>query len=154
MKNLKKSLVLLLTLAFVPVMVTAKSVRIPHDPQRQIDGVCNGGADVFREANTTESLICTGHCVLCGFIMSTGANTTRMLIRNTGTADSASTLANALDGALALGPVYFQVIDTGANRMWKFPSPIIFDSGGISVYIDASGSGENVSLLYLDLDEN
>ena len=154
MKNLKKSLVLLLALTLVPMIVGAKSLRQPHDPQRQISGVCNGGADVFREANTTESLACTGHCVLCGFIMSTGANTTRMLIRNTGTADSASTLANALDGALAIGPLYFQVIDTGSNRRWDLLSPVIFDSGGISVYIDASSSGENVSLFYLDLDEN
>lgn len=150
MRNLKKSLVLLLALALLPIgAFAARKVRLPQGPRDYVQNACEGGSDYFRESNATESLVCTGHCVLCGIIMSTGANTTRLIIRNTGTADSGT----VLDGATAIGPIYFRVLDTESSRNRWLARPMIFDSGGISVTVDSVGSGEWAVLQYLDLDE-
>lgn len=154
MRNLKKCLILLLALSLVggAYQGTSWAVQKLRTPvgmgPEHINDPLYGGYNFARVSNTSTVVVCTGHCLLAGLMLSTGANTTRLIIRNTGAND-----VTGFDGATAIGPIYFRVLDTGSERRSVVPLPMRFDSGGISVYIDSVASGEWATVLFLDLDE-
>lgn len=92
-------------------------------------------------------VVCTGRCVLAGLIPSTGGAGSSIRIFDTSVAALAG---NMVDGNLALSAL-FGTLDTSVaiNRV---PLPMRF-ANGITVQLNSVAEGQNVTVLYVDLDQ-
>lgn len=104
-----------------------------------------GGYKATRLDSTTETLICSGRCILGGLYMSSGAVASQIMIRDSATADSTTSLATKI---LMVG---FVQTNTAAHGN-KVPAPIR-TSNGIVAKLNSVSLNEEVSILYIDGDE-
>jgi hypothetical protein len=104
-----------------------------------------GGYSYFLETNATESMVCTGKCLLAGFYRSTGAEATSVKIR--GTAAIGGT-----DAELMFPPSRFHLIETDYESANPVSLPVL-SADGISVELSSVAAGETVVVIYLDLDD-
>lgn len=97
-----------------------------------------GGYDFVRVTGTTETLVCSGKCVLAGLLMATGATTNYVLVRDSIAADAAGTKVALLTR-----------FERDTRPSWNMLSLPVFMDSGITVKLDAAG---DVTVLYIDLD--
>lgn len=102
------------------------------------------GFAATRIAEVPEQMVCTGHCVLGGLVMGTGNAGQEVYLFDTGAAHGA-----------AVGGTYMKLkqrfyFDTQPARD-RVPLPIRFNNG-ISIRLSSIAAGEQVTVLYLDLD--
>lgn len=148
MMNKVKALLALTVVLALPVLASAGpglvNVRrdqngFPVDPR-------NGGYLHMRNSGTSEMIVCSGRCLLAGILMSTGPSSTFITVRNTSVAQG--------NGALVL-PRYtrFAQVNTqpGSNNL--LPTGGILLDKGISVTLSSVSADEDVTVLYLDLDD-
>jgi hypothetical protein len=106
-----------------------------------------GGYDATRIAaagSAGEEVVCTGHCVLAGFLMSSGAGSSTVSFYDTSVAGVSGT------PRLKLQESFFASETGPATRL---PRPIRFNNG-IAVRLSSIGSSEQVTVLYVDLDKS
>jgi len=104
-----------------------------------------GGYSYFLETNATESMVCTGKCLLAGIYRSTGAASSSVKVR--GTAAIGGT-----DAELMFPALNFHLAETN----YASANPVflgLVSSDGISVDISSVGAGEHVVVIYIDLDD-
>lgn len=109
-----------------------------------------GGYDSTRVAASgvaASQVICTGRCILAGLIPSTGAAGSEMRFYDTSVAGLAGNMVN---GRLALTAEFVQLNTSVAIN--RIPKPIRFVNG-ITVQLNSVAAGENVTVLYVDLDQ-
>ena len=105
-----------------------------------------GGYSSFTETDATESLFCTGKCLLAGFYRSTGAAGSHVEIRDTDVISSSDL------SQLVHPRAYFATLESdyvGTNPM-NFP---VLATNGLSIKLNSVSAGEHVTVLYLDLDD-
>lgn len=109
-----------------------------------------GGYDSTRVAAAgvaASQVICTGRCILAGLIPSTGAAGSEMRFYDTSVAGLAG---NMVVGRLAL-TTQFPATETNVAYP-RVTRPLRFVNG-ITVQLNSIGAGENVTVLYVDLDQ-
>lgn len=148
MKNLKNlTLAVVAALAVVASANAVQNRKVPNDQKGMpIAHPLYGGYSVKYISNTTETMVCSGKCLLAGMIRSTGSVNTVVTIRATGTADGG--------GEVWIPKVHYQP-DTGAHDN-PVPLPVIVSSistGGMSAALSSTSQGETLGVLYLDLDD-
>ena len=121
----------------------SKSGVYPTNQRGDVAHPLYGGYDSTRVATTTEYVVCVGKCLLGGLIMSTGATSSRMFVYDTAIAGTAAT-------ARRLVNIPFAPAQTESARE-RVDKPIRFYNG-ISVDLSSVSAGEEVEVLYLDLD--
>lgn len=105
-----------------------------------------GGYDATRVTGagaSGEELVCTGRCVLAGIVMSDGAASSTVTFYDTAVAGVSAT-------ARAKMVQTFRTVESGIAT--RLPRPIRF-SNGIAVRLSSTAIGENVTVLYVDLDQ-
>jgi len=142
------------TIAFILAVVMGTGTLAYAVPKRsfpaQKDGSAvahplYGGYSSFTEVDATESLFCTGKCLLAGIYRSTGATSTFIEIRDTDV-----TASSVLD-LLVYPRSYF-----GTRETDYIHSPVmlpVLATKGLSIKLSSVSSGEHVTVLYLDLDD-
>ena len=148
MKNLKNlTLAVLAALAVASSAYAVQNRKVPTDQKGMpIAHPLYGGYSVKYVTGTSETMVCSGKCLLAGLIRSTGPVNTVVTIRATGTADGA--------GEIAIPKVHYQP-DTGAHDN-PIPLPVIISSistGGMSATLSSNSAQETLGVLYLDLDD-
>lgn len=105
-----------------------------------------GGYKVTRISSTSDTLVCSGRCVLGGLYMSTGPNASVVLIRDSGTADGTISKATRMTPTIPFSP------DNTAARGNKIEAAIR-TSNGIVVRLSAASTDEEAYVLFIDGDE-
>jgi hypothetical protein len=105
-----------------------------------------GGYSSFTEVNATESLFCTGKCLLAGIYRSTGATGTHLEIRDTDVISSSNL------NELVMPRAYFGTLESDyvGNNLMSFP---VLATKGLSIKLSSVGANEHVTVLYIDLDD-
>lgn len=106
-----------------------------------------GGYDATRIASAGsagEEVVCSGRCVLAGILMSGGAGSSTVSFYDTSVAGGVSGTPR-----LKLQQSFF-ASETGPAQ--RLPKPIRF-SNGIAVRLSSIGASEQVTVLYVDLDQ-
>ena len=143
-KNLKS----LFLAGLAVVGLVGSAFALPHKvntPRNQNDQEPNpgyGGYQWVRNSATAEMLVCSGRCLLAGIIASTGPDGSEIRVRNTGVIDGT---AARLAFIASFNP---QNTAPSGNMV---PYPMLFENG-IAVKLSAASTGEEVTVLYLDLD--
>jgi len=104
-----------------------------------------GGYSYFIERDATESMVCTGKCLLAGIYRSTGAADSLVLVR--GTAAIGGTVAELMFPILE-----FHLAETN----YASANPVFLGmvaSDGISIELSSVSAGEHVVVIYIDLDD-
>lgn len=105
-----------------------------------------GGYSYFTERNTTDSLVCSGKCLLVGFYRSTGAAGSGVELRDTD-------VAGSTDDNLLMYPIsYFGPSETDYLGGGMLPRPILATKG-IAVTVQSISNQEHVTVVYIDLDD-
>lgn len=146
---MKKLISLSLVLMVVGLTANAQSYRTPVDQRGSAASADYAGYSSTRVAASgvaASQVICTGRCVLAGFIPSTGAAGSSMRFYDTSVAVLAG---NMVDARLVLSTIY-GTAETSVvlNRV---PRPIRFNNG-ITLQLNSVAAGENVTVLYIDAD--
>jgi len=96
---------------------------------------------IAESSTTTETVICSGNCILYGILLSSGATGSYAVIRDTATADAS--------GDVLLPNLFFTA---GANvRPLDGLKPMFF-TYGISIDISDASTGEHALVIYRDVD--
>ena len=100
-----------------------------------------GGYKSTRIISATETVVCTGRCLLAGWYKNTGAISVFLRFRDTSVANGS--------GSQLLPPVRYFVSDTETQRVTGMLP--LRTTNGISAHIvNGSGSLEEVTVMYLD----
>ena len=146
---MKKLISLSLVLMVVGLTANAQSFKTPVDQRGSAASADYAGYSSTRVAAAgvaASQVVCTGKCVLAGFIPSTGAAGAAMYFYDTSVAGSAGNMVVArLALSAPFGPLETSV---AINRV---PRPIRFNNG-ITVQLNSVAAGENVTVLYIDAD--
>ena len=131
------SLVVLGTASLAFALRNEKTVRDQNNAQAMVD---YAGYSNSRVADPGEHIVCSGRCVLSAIIRNTGPYT-RITVRNSSVAQG--------NGVIAVEN-FFSPTNSGA---WvnSIPAPLIFTKG-ITVTLGTTVNGEQVTVLYEDLD--
>lgn len=126
-------------------MAAVPKVNTPRDQRG--DGAFSdyAGYSHMRNSGSSEMIICSGRCLLKAILMSTGPSTSYISVRNSSVAQG--------NGALVL-PRYtrFFQVASGPGSNNPVSHPILLDKG-ITVTLSAITSDEDVTVLYLELDD-
>ena len=95
-----------------------------------------------RLASATGVVVCTGECLLFDVILTSGASSSYAVIENTGTAESldAVVFKAKFSGSTPVA------LSNGSNAF-----PILFDTG-ITADLSSASAGEEITVIYKDLD--
>lgn len=119
------------------------AVNTPKNDKGQEAHPLYGGYSYKRITSATETMVCTGNCLLGEVFMGTGAAAGKVTFRDTNTADGAGT--TVLE--------FLFLTDTAAAQDPKIYRPLRFLTG-ISAKISAiSSHGEAIVVGYIDLDQ-
>ncbi|NIN67239.1 MAG: hypothetical protein GTO63_21580 [Anaerolineae bacterium] len=139
---MKKLIALALVAVFAVAAQASPRYSFPQGSDGDVAHPLYGGYDATYKSTAAEAMICTGKCLLAGVYFGTGATSSKLTIRDTGTADGG--------GTNKLPDMYFDT-DSGA-RGNRVPQPIRF-TNGISAEISSVAAAEAVTVLYVDLDD-
>ena len=146
-ENMKKNISILLVAVVLGLSGSAGAVTQRSFPQDKrgapVAHPLYGGYAYSYRNTASEAVVCTGKCLLAGLIMSTGATTTFLRIRDTGTADGA--------GSSLVPAIYYRVQPDTGNVANPIVLPVLANNG-ISIQANTMSNGETVTVLYLDLD--
>lgn len=144
MKNIALGVLVVLGLAVAPVRADNSTLDTPKSEKGGEVDPLYGGWKYARVASTSESLICTGRCAIGGVYMSTGANSTRLRVRDTITADNTTVMTTNI-----LPPMPFSQDQTTArgNKVDRAPR----SNNGLAASLSSVSAGEEVIILYIDL---
>lgn len=146
MKNMTKLILALALLSGVGVAFADNDSVMAPAGRRGVDvHPLYGGYKATRLASTTETLICSGRCILGGLYMSSGAVASQVMFRDSGTADGTLLLTAKM---LMVG---FVQTNTAAHGN-KIAAPIR-TSNGITAKLNDVTLNEEVTILYIDGDE-
>lgn len=104
-----------------------------------------GGFEAKRIYSTTEEVVCTGRCVLKGFLPSTGSAATMVSFYDT-----------SVTGALAAAELkYYSYLDPSQTQTaaLRVTNASMRFTKGISVKLSSITAAESVTVLYVDLDQ-
>jgi len=145
---MNKALRLILAIALLVAVVgqpasATKRREAPQGPQGSFMHPLYSGYDYAYLSNTTEKLVCTGTCLLHAVIMGTGAIATGVLFRDTDTADNGNVI-------LMVPELHFSVTASSGN-LQRVEIGLVTNNG-IAVDLTSVSAGEDITVLYLDLD--
>lgn len=147
MKNLKSLglVAVVLVASVVGALAAPPKVNVPRDQNNNTLSQSDyAGYSHMRNSGTSEMIVCSGRCLLKGLIMSTGPVSSYLQVRNTSVAQG--------NGALVLGRyVRFTPVNSGP-RADALSAPILLDKG-ISLTLSSVSADEDVTVLFLDLDD-
>lgn len=131
----------LAVLALVLSVSFALAAKEPNDAAGNAALPENAGWMHKRQSATAEMLVCEGKCILGAIILNTGATSSEVRVRNTSVGNGT--------GVLVLQH-RFQIVNTspGNNPIAK---PILLDKG-ITTSLTSVSAGEEITVLYRDLD--
>jgi hypothetical protein len=142
----KLNAVLLALLVFgLPVgyaIADSATINTPKNEKGMEPHPLYGGYKYTRITSGTETLVCSGPCLLGELYMSTGATGTAVTVRDTAAADGAGS-----NVALKRG----FVTDTATSYESRIHRPVRMPNG-ISVQLNSVSDGEQVTVLYIETD--
>lgn len=146
---MKKSLSLALISMFLGLQASADTYIANTAKNQRGEEVSSeyGGYDSTRVTSqlANDEVVCTGHCILAGLIPSTGAVGNLILVYDTSVANVSAV------GRLKLTSSFWPT-DTGPAMMYRVPRPIRF-TNGIAVRMANTSAGENVTVLFIKVDQ-
>ena len=144
-KNLKSlGLAVLVSVGLVGAAFAAPhKVNTPRNQRDQEPSVYYGGYQWIRNSATAEMIVCSGRCLLAALITSSGPEGSELRVRN-------SSVVDGTTGSYALIHRFSSRNTEPGNNPIRYP--MVF-SNGITVKLNAASTGEEVTVLYLDLDD-
>ena len=142
MKKLLLSLVIV-AVAGVAMAAPRSPVNTPRDQRGEGAYPGYGGYSAKRNSATAEDIVCAGRCLLHALIVNTGHDASTLLVRDT----SVSGQGGVQNTKLLLP---YRAVNTAPRH-----EPIVLDmllDSGISVTLSSVSKGEEVTVIYLDLD--
>lgn len=146
MKNMTKLFLALALLSGVGVAFADNDSVMAPAGRRGVDvHPLYGGFKATRISSTSETLVCSGRCILGGVYMSSGPAASHILFRDSGTADNTTSIALKL--------MHLGFVDSNTDAYGnKIPMPIRTNSG-IVAKLSAASSNEEALVLFIDGDE-
>jgi len=124
------------------VLADSATVNTPKNEKGMEPHPLYGGYKYTRIASTSETLVCSGPCLLAELYMTSGPVSTFITIRDTAAADGAG--SNKV-----LHRAY--VLDTATSYESRIHRPLRF-TNGISVKLNAASTAEEVTVAYIETD--
>ena len=142
-KTLSLAAVLVASVALAAMASSPQQRVVPRDQNGNPAEPLYGGFLHQRNSATDELIACSGRCVLAALIMGSGPQSSVLTVRNSSVADGG--------GAIVLRRRFVQSNTQPTEDPFP-PYPILLDKGITTTLSNAGSFGEDVVVLYIDLD--